>query len=170
MRRPRPMLEMSIWMSFLSNFCLICAISAWLMAQILKVFTGVFKLRKFSVPELLFGTGGMPSSHTAAVCALAVSAAMRYGLDSGVFAVAALLSVIVMRDATGVRRETGEQAKILNRIVQDLFSPDHHDEVNRNLKELVGHTPLQVIIGALVGFAVPFLVALIPFYRAYMPL
>ncbi len=161
---------MDIWLNLARNYPLVCAGSGWLTAQILKVFTGVFKLRKFNLVELLFGTGGMPSSHTAAVVALAVSCALSHGLNSGVFAVAALLSIIVMRDATGVRREAGEQAKVLNRIMQDLFSSAHHDDINRNLKELVGHTPLQVFVGALVGVAVPFLMALIPFYSAYMPL
>lgn len=161
---------MNFWRELLGNFPLVCAGTGWIAAQILKVFTGVFKLRRFSVSELLFGTGGMPSSHAAAVCALAVSCAMYSGPGSAAFAVACLLAIIVMRDATGVRRETGEQAKILNRIMRDLFDPAHHDDINANLKELVGHTPLQVFVGALVGIAVPFLMALIPLYSAYMPL
>ncbi len=161
---------MNFWMELLGNFPLICAGTGWFTAQILKVFTGVFKLRRFSIPELLFGTGGMPSSHAAAVCALAVSCALYSGPGSAAFAVSCLLAIIVMRDATGVRREAGEQAKVLNRIMRDLFDPARHDDINANLKELVGHTPLQVLVGALVGAAVPFLMALIPFYSAYMPL
>ncbi len=153
-----------------SNFALVCAGSAWIAAQIFKIFTGVFKLRKFSITEMLFGNGGMPSSHSAAVCALATACALRYGFGSGYFAIAFLLCIIVMRDATGVRLETGKQAKVLNRIVKDLFSPAHHDEINENLKELVGHTPLQVFVGAVLGVAVPFLVALIPAYTQYLPL
>ncbi len=161
---------MNLFYDLLGNFPLVCAGSAWLLAQILKIFTGIFKLRKFSVAEMLFGTGGMPSSHTAAVCALATALGLRYGLGSGYFAIGFLLCIIVMRDATGVRRETGKQAKVLNRIVRDLFDPERHAEVNENLKELVGHTPLQVFCGAVVGLAVPFLMALIPLYSAYMPL
>ncbi len=161
---------MNFWKNLVGNFPLVCAGTAWLTAQILKVFTGVFKLRQFSVPELLFGTGGMPSSHAAAVCALVVSCALYEGPRSAAFAVACLLAIIVMRDATGVRRETGEQAKVLNRIMKDLFDPAHHNDINANLKELVGHTPLQVFVGALVGAAVPFLMVLIPMYRGYMPL
>ncbi len=104
------------------------------------------------------------------MCALATACALRYGLGSGYFAISFLLCIIVMRDATGVRLETGKQAKVLNRILRDLFSPAHHDEINENLKELVGHTPLQVLVGALVGIAVPFLMTLIPAFRGYLPL
>ncbi len=154
----------------IGNFALVCTGTAWLTAQILKIFTGIFKLREFSITGMLFGTGGMPSSHSASVCALATACALQYGLGSGYFAIAALLCIIVMRDATGVRRETGKQAKVLNRIVRDLFSPEHHDEIGANLKELVGHTPLQVFFGAVVGVAVPFLMGLIPLYRGYLPL
>ncbi len=161
---------MNILWDLLSNFALVCAGTAWLTAQILKIFTGVFKIRRFSVTELLFGTGGMPSSHSAAVAAMATACALRYGLESGYFALACLLCIIVMRDATGVRREAGKQARVLNRIVWDLLSPSHHDEFNDNLKELVGHTPLQVFVGATLGVAVPFLMALIPLYSAYLPL
>ncbi len=154
----------------ISNYALICAGSAWVAAQILKIFTGIFRLREFSISAMLFGTGGMPSSHTASVCSLATACALRYGLGSGYFAVAFLLCIIVMTDATGVRLETGKQAKVLNRILRDLFSHEHRGEVGENLKELVGHTPLQVFVGALLGVAVPFLMALIPAYRGYLPL
>ncbi len=161
---------MQLLKDLISNFALVCAGSAWILAQIFKIFTGVFKLRKFSVTEMLFGTGGMPSSHTAAATALTTALALQYGLASGYFAIGFLLCIIIMRDATGVRREAGKQAKVLNRIVRDLFSREHHDEVNENLKELVGHTPLQVFVGALLGIAVPFLIALIPIYHTHWPL
>lgn len=161
---------MNFWKALLNNFPLICAGSAWFTAQIMKVFTGVFKMREFSVAALLFGNGGMPSSHSAAVCALAVSCCLAYGPESGYFAIAALFAIIVMGDAAGVRAETGKQSKVLNRIMKDLFSAEHHGEFNQNLKELVGHTPLQVAVGALLGLALPFLMALIPQYRGYLPL
>ncbi len=153
----------------LFNFPLICAGAAWLTAQILKVFTGIFREKTFNVIELLFGTGGMPSSHSAAVMALTVAIAIDpdAGVGSVAFAVAVLLTMIVMRDATGVRRETGEQAKVLNRIVADLFASNDQEDINRNLKELVGHTPLQVFVGAVVGVAVPFLMGLIPAFGIY---
>ena len=151
----------------LNNFPLICAGVAWFTAQILKVFTGIFREKKFNVIELLFGTGGMPSSHTAAVMSLSVACGMWAGLNSAAFAISVLLAMIVMRDATGVRREAGEQAKVLNRIVADLFASNDQADITRNLKELVGHTPLQVFVGALVGVAVPFLMGLIPYYNIY---
>lgn len=154
--------------AILSNFPLICAGVAWFGAQILKVFTGIFRTKSFNVVELLFGTGGMPSSHTAAVCALAVACGMTCGLSSPIFAIAVLFAVVVMRDATGVRREAGEQAKVLNRIMRDLFSSTDSQDINRNLKELIGHTPLQVFVGALVGVAVPLLMSLIPYYRGIL--
>ena len=161
---------MKFWTDLLNNFPLVCAGTAWFTAQIIKVFTGVFKMRDFSITALLFGNGGMPSSHSAAVCALAVSCALAHGVGSGYFAIAFLFAIIVMGDAAGVRAETGKQARVLNRIMKDLFSPEHHGEVNQNLKELVGHTPLQVFVGAFLGIGLPFLMALIPLYRGYLPL
>ena len=160
---------MNFWTSLLHNFPLVCAGTGWILAQIIKVFTGVFKLRKFSIPALLFGNGGMPSSHSASVTALAISCGLCYGFHSGYFAIALMFAIIVMGDAAGVRRETGEQAKILNRITADLFKHSSPEEINRNLKELVGHTPLQVIIGSALGLVIPFAMSFIPLYNAYNP-
>lgn len=160
---------MNFWTSLLHNFPLVCAGIGWFTAQILKVFTGIFKLRRFSITSLLFGNGGMPSSHSAAVTSLAVSCGLCYGFDSGYFAIAMLFAIIVMGDAAGVRRETGEQAKILNRIMKDLFTPSGPEAFDKNLKELVGHTPLQVCVGCALGLVIPFLVALIPLYVSYNP-
>ena len=160
---------MNFWTSLLHNFPLVCAGTGWIVAQIIKVFTGVFKLRKFSIPGLLFGNGGMPSSHSASVTALAIACGLTYGFDSGYFAIAIMFAIIVMGDAAGVRRETGEQAKILNLITRDLFKHASPTEINQNLKELVGHTPLQVAIGSALGFVIPFLMGLIPLYQAYSP-
>lgn len=158
---------MNVIKDLVFNFPLVCAGAGWIIAQLLKVVTGVFKERNFNLIDLFFGTGGMPSSHAAAVTSLAVACGLSQGFNSAAFAVACLLCLIVMRDATGVRREAGEQAKVLNRIVQDLFSSTDHDDINRNLKELVGHTPLQVFVGFLVGFAIPFLMGLIPAYGIF---
>lgn len=153
---------MHTFKALITNYPLICAGAAWLVAQILKVFTGIFRERRFSVVEFLFGNGGMPSSHSAAVMSLCVACAIKEGFGSAAFAVSFLLCVIVMRDATGVRWETGEQAKVLNKIMKDLFKPSEPEEFNKNLKELVGHTPLQVFVGAIVGAAVPFALMAIP--------
>ncbi len=161
---------MNFWKALIHNFPLVCAGTAWLSAQILKVFTGVFKMREFSVSALLFGNGGMPSSHSASVCALMVACGLAFGVDSGYFAIATLFAIIVMGDAAGVRAETGKQAKVLNRMMKDLIASTKHEDVNHNLKELVGHTPLQVAMGALLGLSLPFLMTLIPLYRGYFPL
>ena len=160
---------MNFWTSLLHNFPLVCAGTGWIVAQIIKVFTGIFKLRKFSIVALLFGNGGMPSSHSASVTALAIACGFAYGFDSGLFAIALMFAIIVMGDAAGVRRETGEQAKILNLITKDLFKHATPEEINQNLKELVGHTPLQVVIGSALGMVIPFLMGLIPLYQTYSP-
>ena len=149
-----------------TNYPLMSAVMGWLIAQILKIFTGIFRVREFSFRSMMFGTGGMPSSHSASVTALATAMAIREGLGSPLFAITALLCIIVMNDATGVRRETGKQSKALNLILKDMFShsPEKLDE---NFRELIGHTPLQVVCGALTGIAVAFLVSLIPAFAVW---
>ena len=151
----------------LMNFPLVCAGAAWIAAQIFKIFTGVFRLQKFSVSTMFFGTGGMPSSHTAAVCSLCTACALSEGVGTPWFAISFLLCIIVMRDATGVRYETGKQAKALNTILKSLAESKNQNEIDYNLKELVGHTPLQVFVGAVLGIGVPFLMGLIPVYGIY---
>ncbi|MBE6559202.1 MAG: divergent PAP2 family protein [Ruminococcaceae bacterium] len=158
---------MNVIKNLIFNFPLICAGVGWFVAQMLKVLTGAFRERSFNLIDLFFGTGGMPSSHTAAVTSLTVACGLSEGLRSPAFAISCLLTLIVMRDATGVRREAGEQAKVLNRIMQDLFTSTDHDDIDRNLKELVGHTPLQVFVGFLLGLGVPFLMGLIPAYGIF---
>ena len=142
------------------NYMLMSAVVAWLSAQIIKIFTGVFQNRKMTLTTLLFSTGGMPSSHAAAVVALASAAGLSQGFGSAAFACAGVLSVIVMIDASGVRYETGKQAKILNRITKELFS-GKAEEINTGLKELVGHTPLQVVMGAITGVIVAIVLAFV---------
>lgn len=155
---------MSVLKDLIENYWLVSAITAWLTAQLLKIVTGMFRDREFSLAALLFSTGGMPSSHTASVVALATSAAVRYGVGSFAFAIATLFAMVVMIDATGVRRETGEQAKILNQMMKQLFEAKNSEEWNRTLKELVGHTPLQVLAGAGVGILIPLLLLLTPWF------
>ena len=131
---------------------LICAIVAWFGAQLFKVFTGMFKERKFDVITLFFSSGGMPSSHSAVVCALATASIIANGLGSQLTAVTLVLALVVMVDASGVRYETGKQAEIINKMIKELFSHEKHpEEFNTTLKELVGHTPFQVMMGALFG-------------------
>ena len=148
-----------------TNYILISAVAGWIVAQILKFFTGVFKLKKFTTVEFLFGTGGMPSSHTAAVCAVASACGIMFGLGSHQFAISGVLAMIVMRDAMGMRRQVGEHAKALNSIFKELADA-HNDPslTQKALAELVGHTPLQVFCGAIVGFLVPVGLMFIPVF------
>ncbi len=146
-------------------FIIICAASAWFVAQFLKVFTGVFKLKKFSVLEMLFGTGGMPSSHSASVCALASACAIKEGFDSPAFAISLVLAMIVMRDAMGMRRQIGEHAKALNRIFKNLSDSINDPELaEKAFEELAGHTPVQVAAGMLLGIIVPIGMMFIPIF------
>lgn len=140
---------------FVTNYILVSSVCAWLVAQILKGLTGVFKIKKFTLTEFFFGTGGMPSSHTAAVCSVMAASAIDYGLGSYQFAISAVLSMIVMRDAMGMRRQVGEHAKALNKIFQELAEAKNDPKLTQKaLGELAGHTPLQVFAGAIVGIAV----------------
>ena len=137
---------------FFTNYLLVSAFFSWLLAQILKIFTGVFSNEKLNLKKLLFSSGGMPSSHSAAVCSLCTASAIQCGAGSTEFGITLILAIIVMMDASGVRYETGKQAKVINEIVKELFS-GRSEEVTTGLKELVGHTPLQVFMGALLGIA-----------------
>jgi acid phosphatase family membrane protein YuiD len=146
-----------------TNYPLISAASGWLVAQIFKAITGVFKIKKFSFIEFFFGTGGMPSSHTAAVCALACACAVKHGIHSTYFAISAILAMIVIRDAVGMRRQVGEHAKALNIIFKELVEAKNDPSLTQKaFKELAGHTPLQVLIGAFVGIVVALLMTFIP--------
>ena len=147
-------------------YIIICVAAAWFVAQFLKAVTGVFKIKKFSVLELLFGTGGMPSSHAASVSALATACCIREGFGTPAFAISVVLAFIVMRDAMGMRRQVGEHAKVLNRLFKNLSeSLNDPDLTGKALEELAGHTPLQVLAGMLLGILVPVLMMLIPAFE-----
>ncbi len=136
----------------LNNELFISAAVAWLVAQVLKTIIHTFLTKDFDI-ERMYGSGGMPSSHSATVTSLATTSAFVHGLGSSEFAISAILAIIVMYDARGVRRETGIQAKVLNDLIELL--KDVHNELmsmDDKLKEFVGHTPLQVAVGALLGF------------------
>ena len=130
---------------------LLIAIAAWAVAQGLKLLIAAAVYRKFDITYLTTG-GGMPSSHSATVCALAAGTCYEYGAGSFPFTIALLFAIVVMYDAMGVRRETGIQAKILNDILR-TFEDMGRSEISAHdkLKEFVGHTPLQVLMGALLG-------------------
>lgn len=136
----------------LHNEMLVTASLAWFIAQVLKTIIYAWINKKISL-ERMYGSGGMPSCHSATVTALATSACFLHGAGSGEFAIAVILAIIVMYDARGVRRETGIQAKVLNDLIELLT--DVHNKImtpDEKLKEFVGHTPLQVVAGAILGF------------------
>ena len=147
---------MTFIQNILANKLLVCAVSGWCIAQILKTLLHFIVTKKFAA-ERLIGSGGMPSSHSATVCALATAAYMVYGLQSAEFSISLILAIIVMYDARGVRRETGIQAKVLNEILE-MFSNTHNEmSPQERLKEFIGHTPLQVLAGAILGILVAIL-------------
>ena len=125
------------------------ALLAWLIAQMTKVIITSVVKGKIDLSRMI-GSGGMPSSHAAFVVSLASGVGFRVGFDSALFALAAVFAMVVMYDAAGVRRETGIQARLLNRIVMDLIEQGRFPQ-HKELKELLGHTPVEVLAGALVG-------------------
>jgi len=138
-------------LELLTNRFLITGVSSWAVAQVLKTVIHFIIYKKFDISRL-FGDGGMPSGHSATVTSIAVAAALYYGTGSFEFAVAAILAIIVCHDAMGVRLETGKQAIVINDLVKAfniLSNQDLSEEVK--LKEFVGHTPIQVLAGILIG-------------------
>ena len=147
---------MSFWEQICGNEVLISAVIGWMVAQVLKTLID-FALNESFSAERLVGSGGMPSSHSSTVCALMTSAGIRYGVESFEFAICFILASVVMYDAIGVRQETGKQAKLLNLIMeQDFFHLDN-EQFQKRLKEFVGHTPLQVFAGAVLGILIAIL-------------
>lgn len=151
------------------NVILIIAVVSWVLAQLLKTLIYMIKTHKFSA-ERLTGSGGMPSAHSATVCSLAIATCRVCGICSAEFALAMVLAMVVMYDATGVRRAAGLHAKAINqlrRVVNELDEEfmdrfdDKIDDISENdeedikeLKEYLGHTPLEVLCGALLGILV----------------
>ena len=136
----------------LHNQILLVAIIACVTAQGLKLAIDLLRSRRLNVTYLL-SPGGMPSAHSALVGALATSVGLTKGLSSAEFAIACLFAIIVMYDAAGVRQAAGKQAKILNQIVDELFLEEHKFNEER-LKELLGHTPFQVLVGLSLGISI----------------
>ena len=143
-----------------ANYVLLSTVIGWFLAQFFKMIITLVRDKQFNPRTMLFSLGGMPSSHTATVCALVSSSAIMFGLASFEFAISFTLAVVVMTDAVGVRRETGEQAKVINRMIEEVFSGDQQKS-DRALKELVGHTPFQVLMGAIVGIGTAVLMGFI---------
>lgn len=135
---------------FITNRFLITGMSAWFLAQLTKTIIHAIINKKF-VLERMVGDGGMPSGHSATVTSLAVISALTFGFGSFQFAVTALLAIIVCHDAMGVRLETGKQAQIINEMIEAFEIWTKKDLPEIKLKEFVGHTPIQVIAGILIG-------------------
>lgn len=142
-------------MQLLNNRIFWVCVMAWFVAQAAKVVLTLAVEHRLDFKRF-FGLGGMPSSHSAVVTALAVGVGIRSGFNSTLFAIACVLAVITMTDAAGVRRAAGKQAAMINKIVQDMIQ-NGGDLPNETLKELLGHTPLQVLVGALLGTVIAIL-------------
>ena len=130
-----------------------CALLAWAVAQAIKGLVTGFRFHEWSF-ETFFGAGGMPSSQTSAVVALTMSLGFTEGFGTPLFAISAVFATIVMYDATGVRRETGKQGKAINELINELLDikgPDGKRLIPEELKEKIGHTPLEVIMGFFLG-------------------
>ena len=132
-----------------TNKILLIAVLSWFVAQVIKVILTLVKFRELDFTRL-FGSGGMPSSHASFTVSLATAVGFTTGFSSVEFALAAAFAMVVMYDATGVRRSAGEQAKILNQIVETMKN-DKISDTGKKLKELLGHTPIQVFAGAVLG-------------------
>jgi uncharacterized protein len=134
------------------NTALVAAFLSWVLAQTIKTIITFIQIREF-VPERLFGAGGMPSAHSASVCALTMCVAHMCGLSSPEFAVSFCFMCVVIYDAMGVRRAAGEQAKVINRMV-DVMEKEGSEITEKDLKEYLGHTPIEVLAGLLLGILV----------------
>jgi len=142
-------------LDMLTNVAFILPASTWLLAQLIKFFISGCMDRKFTLSRL-WGDGGMPSAHSATVTSIAGMCGLAYGFGSAVFALAAIFAIVVMHDATGVRRESGKHAVVIKSVVDvmnDYFIEKDVEIKTEKLKLLVGHTHLQVICGALLGIA-----------------
>lgn len=140
----------------LNNRILVAALLGWAVAQISKTVYDCIRYRELKLGRLV-SSGGMPSSHSALVTGLATATGRITGIGSPMFAIAAVLAGIVMYDAAGVRRAVSIQARILNQMIDDAFQGKPFAE--QRLRELIGHTPVQVLVGALVGVGVALIVA-----------
>ncbi len=142
---------MDTFKQIVTNKCLIIPLCVWFFIQIFKFLTDFVVNKKINLKRLM-GAGGMPSSHSAVVCALSSSVGKIYGFDSGIFAISIIMAFVVMYDAAGVRRAAGKQASILNKIIETPGLTTI--QVQEKLVEVLGHTPVQVFVGAIIGFVV----------------
>lgn len=141
---------------------LTAAISAWILAQIIKVLITAIKYKKLTFYTLI-SSGGMPSSHTALVVALTTSVGLTAGIDTVAFAICTVFSLIIMYDATGVRRAVGEQGKKINKLLEAFYETNTIDnrEFSEKIGEILGHTPLEVLAGLVLGILTALLIVAI---------
>lgn len=142
-----------MFQELVNNYVLRIALFAWALAQLLKVMYVLLTQRRWDF-ERLVGAGGMPSSHSALVTSLTFGIGKEMGFDSIEFAMAFTIAMVVMYDAAGVRRAAGKQAEVLNQILDDFYNAEFNRE---RLKELLGHTPVEVLAGAAIGVIVAIL-------------
>jgi len=140
------------------NKIIIIAFITWVLNQSLKLIIFYITEKKWNIMRFI-GAGGMPSTHSALSVCVATTIGLKEGWDSPLFALATVIAFIIMADAAGVRRETGEQAKVLNKIILEFFKEIKLKD--RRLKELVGHTPFEVIVGAFVGMVMAWILCAI---------
>lgn len=134
---------------FFSNKIIVAILISWLVAQILKVILVLITSKTIDFSRLI-GSGGMPSSHSSLVSTLVIMTARVEGISSVSFAIAFALAIIVMYDACNVRKEAGEHARIINILIEEWVEKENL-KMDKNLKELLGHTPFEIIIGAILG-------------------
>lgn len=161
--RGAPLLSVAVtgdWLSdLLSNRVLLAGLCAWAVAQFLKIFTTRYKTGVWDLRALV-ASGGMPSSHSALCVGVTTAVAIQHGFGSPLFAMGVCFSAIVMYDAAGVRRHAGKQAEVLNKVIGELL--DGHPVSLTKLKEVLGHTPRQVMAGAILGLVVGVLYPSVP--------
>ena len=144
---------MDFFLQIITNKILIVGVASWFLAQVFKCISNLILTKKFSF-ERLFGDGGMPSGHSATVVSVAVATGLYEGFDTAVFAIAMIVAIVVMHDAMNVRYQAGKQAELLN-VMAEMFERVTGADLpnDEKLKELLGHTPLQVAAGCLLGVA-----------------
>ena len=135
--------------SFFMNKVIVATLLSWFVAQFIKTILVLVTSRKFDISRM-FGSGGMPSSHSSMVCTLCIMVGRIESVESILFAITLAFALIVMYDAANVRQEAGKHARIINIIIEE-WEEKEHIKMDKNLKELLGHTPFEVIIGAILG-------------------
>jgi uncharacterized protein len=150
------LLKLNIINALFSNKVLFSALFSWFLAQFVKIVIEIFRKNKLNAKDFifraLFGTGGMPSSHSASITSVAISIGISEGFNSSIFALSAVLLFIVIRDATGVRLSSGRQATAINQIMEEMYT--RYNISYKKVKEVRGHTALECFVGIIIGLLV----------------